>query len=318
MKKLRLIIVLGAGTLLLTLPLFSENPILEGQGQAVVTVLPKQGVETPARVSQRDLQLAVDGKQTDITRWTSLQGPDNHLEMVLLIDSSGRASLGNQMGDIAHFLQTLPANAKAAIAYMRNGRAVFSAPLSTDHAQVARELHMPGGSPGSNASPYFCLSDLAQHWPSPDLTARREVVMITDGIDNYSPGFFDSQQDPYVEAAINDAVRARLVVYAIAWKSQGFAGQSLYQASAGQNLLLEVAQATGGKNYWEGLSNPVSLQPFLEDLTRRLKNQYELGFVARLVGKPEVESLKLKTNAPETIIDSPREVFVGRAALIQY
>ena len=73
-----------------------------------------------------------------------------------------------------------------------------------------------------------------------------------------------------------------------------------------------MAQATGGKSYWEGWGNPVSLQPFLEDLTRRLNNQYELGFAARLEGKPDIESLKLKISAPATIIDAPQEVFVGR------
>jgi hypothetical protein len=105
---------------------------------------------------------------------------------------------------------------------MKNGRAVLSGPLSTNQALVVRELHLPGGSPGSNASPYFCLSDLAQHWPSQDRAARREVVMIGNGVDNYDPRF--DFHDPYVRAAIDDSVRARLVVYAIAWKSQGFAG----------------------------------------------------------------------------------------------
>jgi hypothetical protein len=310
MRKLGLLIVLATGTLALAAPVFSQNKSQEGQGQAIVTVLAKQGGDLPARVSPKDLKLSVDGKQINVTKWTPLLGPDNHLELVVLIDGSARISLGTQMGDMAQFLESLPANTKAAIAYMQNGRAVFAGPLSTNHAQVVGELHLPGGAPGSNSSPYFCLSDLAQHWPSQDGAARREVVMITDGVDGYNPHF--EFNDSYVEEAIDDAVRARLVVYAIAWSRQGFAGRSAYEANAGQSLLLEVAQATGGKSFWEGSGNPVAFQPFLEDLARRLKNQYELGFVARLEGKPEVESLELKSNAPATSIDAPREVLVGR------
>ena len=32
-------------------------------------------------------------------------------------------------------------------------------------------------------------------------------------------------------------------------------------------------QATGGKSFWQGMGNPVSFQPYFEELTRRLRNQ---------------------------------------------
>ncbi len=66
---------------------------------------------------------------------------------------------------------------------------------------------------------YFCLSDLAKRWPSQDPAARREVVMVTDGVDNYQRQF--DPEDPYVQAAIADSLRAHLVVYALYWKNQG-------------------------------------------------------------------------------------------------
>jgi hypothetical protein len=131
-----------------------------------VTVLAKQHGELPANVSQQNVSIKVNGKPATVTSWAALRGPDARLELVLLIDGSGRSSLGNQFGEIEHFVNGLPPNAKAAIAYMRNGRAVFAGPLTADHAQVLRALHLPGGSAGSSASPYFCLSDLAKNWPS--------------------------------------------------------------------------------------------------------------------------------------------------------
>jgi hypothetical protein len=296
-------------------PGFSQSESERGQGQAVVTVLPKHEGALPASVTGRDLSVSVDGKPARVTSWKPFQSPENSLELVLLIDGSARSALGSQFDSIERFVKSLPPNTKAAIAYMRNGSAIFSGPLSADHAEVLRGLHLPAGSPGSSASPYFCLSDLAKHWPSTDREARREVVMVTDGIDLYHPEL--DMADPYLQAAIADSVRARLVVYSIYWQGKGNAGSSSYLNNAGQSLLAMVSEATGGKNFGTGLSNPVSFQPFFDELTRRFRNQYELGFVSSLNGKPEIESLKLKLSAPGTEIDSPGQVMVYPAASAQ-
>ena len=299
-----------AGALLLAAPAFSQSGKPMGQGRAVVTVLSKQHNEVPASISQQNVSIKVNGKPAIVTSWASLRGSDARLELVILIDSSARSSLGSQFNDIEHFVNGLPPNVKAGIAYMMNGRAVFTGPLSADHAAVLRALHLPGGSPGTNASPYFCLSDLAKNWPSTDRGARREVVMVTDGVDNYERRF--DPEDPYVLAAIDDSVRADLVVYSIYWRNQGLADNTMYASNTGQSLLNEVADATGGKNLWEGIGNPVSFQPFFEELTRRLGNQYELGFSAPLEHKPAAENLKIKVDGLAVEVTAPQQVFVDR------
>jgi hypothetical protein len=279
-----------------------------GNGQAVVTVLPKHDGEVPASVTNQDLAVKVNGKNAKVTKWAPYASPDNSMELVLLIDSSARSSLGRQMEDIEEFVKTLPPNTKAAIAYMQNGRSTFATPLSADHAQVLSALHLPGGGAGVDSSPYFCLSDLAKNWPSTDARARREVVMVTDGVDNYDRRL--DSEDPYMEAAITDSVRAHLVVYSIYWMSRGRADQTEIGTVSGQNLLGQVTEATGGKSFWQGQGNPVSFTPYFDELTRRFRNQYELGFTSGLGGKPEVETLKLNLKAPGTEINTPQQVLV--------
>jgi hypothetical protein len=303
-----MVLCVAAFALLGAAPTFCQSENNQGQGQAVVTVLPKHEGEVPSSVANQDLAVKLNGKNAKVTKWTSLQGPENRLELVVLIDGSARNSLGSQLEDIAHFINSLPPNTKAAIAYMENGNSVFATPLSANHAQVLSALHLPGGSRGSDASPYFCLSDLAKRWPSGDREARREVVMVTDGVDNYQREY--DPEDPYVQAAIRDSVRARMVIYSIYWQNQGRADNTVYANNTGQNLLGQVTQATGGKSFWQGMGNPVSFGPFLDELTRRLRNQYELGFIGRLDGKAEIENLKLKLSAPGTEIDTPQQVFV--------
>ena len=141
------------------------------------------------------------------------------MELVLLIDGGARTSLGTQFNEVETFVKEMPPNTRMAIAYMDNGRAAFSSQLSSNAADVLKGLHLSAGFPGSNASPYFCLSDLAKNWPSHDRTARRAVLMITDGVDNYERRY--DPDDPYVDAAINDSVRAGMIVYSIYWKDMG-------------------------------------------------------------------------------------------------
>ena len=281
----------------------------EGQGQAVVTVLPKSNNQATANVTAPTMKIEVNGKQTGVTNWQALRGPQATVEMVMLIDGGAHMSLGREMDEIAKFVQSLPPNVKFAFAYMENGQAQMTGPLTTDHAKALQGLHLPMGVPGYSASPYFCLSELAKHWPSADRDARREVMMITDGVDQYERQY--DPDDPYVQAAIDDSLRAHLVVYSIYWVSNGRADRSWYQNNAGQNLLLQLDEATGGTSYWEGMGNPVTLQPYFDDLSRRLNNQYELEFTAALKGKPEIENLKVKTSTADVKVDAPQRVLVA-------
>jgi hypothetical protein len=297
---------LAAAGLLSAAPAFSQDT---GQGQAIVTVMPKHEGEAAPNVTQQDIVTAkANGKSVKVSSFASLKGPQNPVELVLLIDDSARTSLGRQMQEIEQFVRSLPPNVKIGIAYMENGRAVFAGPLTADHQQALSALHLPSGAAGVASSAYFCLSDLAKRWPTADRSARHEVVMVTDGVDNYERRF--DPDDPYVQAAITDSIRAGLVVYSIYWQNQGRFDSTAYASNSGQSLLTEVTEATGGRNFWQGIGNPVSFQPYFDELKRRLDNQYELAFTAPVNRKPEVETFRLKLMAPGAEVDSPEQVLV--------
>jgi hypothetical protein len=260
-------------------------------------------------VQAQDFKVQVNGKSAPVSNVTPLRGERAGLELVILIDGGARNSLGREMGDIEQFVQSLPPTTAVAIAYMENGRAVMAQPLTTDKARALQALHLPGGIGGVSASPYFCLSDLAKNWPSTNRENRREVVMITDGLDPYNPRF--DPEDPYLQASIQDSVRAGLVVHGIFWHDTGFASRTFGGTNAGQNLMTIVTDATGGEYYWQGFSNPVSFLPFFKDLSLRLENQYELGFTTRTKSKPEVQTLKVKLELPGAKLTAPQQVIVA-------
>ena len=309
MRKVEMAILMAISTLLCAAPAVAQNAGNDGQAQAVVTVLSKKkGGEMPVNITQQDIHAKVNNKQATVTGWVPLRGTNGRLELVVLIDGSARTSLGQQLGDIADFFKSLPPDVKVALGYMEYGRTVLTGPLSTDHGAAVQGLHLPSGMAGSSGSPYFCISDLAKRWPSNDRGARREVVLITDGVDNYEQHF--DPDDPYVETATNDSIRAGLVLYAIYWKDRGFMDQTGYGSDTGQNLLAIVTGATGGASYWNGLGDPVSFQPYFEDLSLRLQNQYLLSVSSPLNGKDEIANMSLKVGGPAAKVYAPKQVYL--------
>jgi hypothetical protein len=306
----------AAAGLIAALPLIAASaaPAAFGQGsngvtaKTIITVVPKGSEQSPPPVAPQNLKVQVNGKSVRARNVTPLRGDNAGLELVILIDSGARNSLGRQMGEISGFVRSLPPTTQVAIAYMMNGRAVFRQPFTTDKDQALRALHLPGGTPGSSASPYFCISDLAKNWPSKNMANRREVLAITDGIDPYEVRF--DPEDPYVRAAIQDSIRAGVIVDALYWHDMGFASRVGFLANGGQNLLMELTGSTGGTFFYQGLGNPVSFTPFLNDLSKQLQNQYELGFVVPGKSKPQVESLKVKLEMPGVKLHAPDLVLV--------
>src|SRR5215469_16561510 len=102
MKRIALTMTLAAGTLMVAAPAFPQNEN-EGRGQAVVTVLPAHDEAPAANLAPQDLAIKINGKDSTITNLTPLRGENDRTELVVLIDSAARASLGTQMNDITNF-----------------------------------------------------------------------------------------------------------------------------------------------------------------------------------------------------------------------
>ncbi|HEY9128142.1 MAG TPA: hypothetical protein VIM62_13495, partial [Acidobacteriaceae bacterium] len=121
---------------MMAVPSFGQGE-KQGQGQVLVTVLPKKDGTAPAELSPESIKLKVNGKDADVTNVVAPKDGGN-IELVLLFDSGLRTSLGTQLGDFDKFIRTLPPNVKVAVAYMQNGRAVFESPFTTDRDRAAK------------------------------------------------------------------------------------------------------------------------------------------------------------------------------------
>jgi hypothetical protein len=297
----------------LALPAFS--PLLAQDAvsgpSTIVTVEPKGGGELAAPVPAAAVKVKVNNKNAEVAGWTAYgsNATQPNLQLVLLIDDGARSSLGLHLQDLQRFITQQPPTTEVAVAYMRNGTAQLAGPFTTDHAQAAQSLRLPISAAGVNGSPYFSLSDLMKKWPAHNAEERREVVMITDGIDRYNGLRYDPS-NPYINATIRDAIRNRVVVYAIYYHNAGFADRTGAGINSGQNYLTQLCAAVGGDFFFQGFGNPVDFTPYLNQINRKLGNQYELR-VQPPAGAKNIVNLKVQVSAPNTRTQAAQQIFVG-------
>jgi hypothetical protein len=87
---------------------------------------------------------------------------------------------------------------------MRNASVQIVQNFTNDHAAAAKALRLPLGSAGAYGSPYLSAIDLMKRWP--ETQNRREVVMVTDGINRArgGPRWRGLSNNPDVDSATAD------------------------------------------------------------------------------------------------------------------
>ncbi len=244
-------------------------------GQHLIVTAEGRGGVVPPGVARDDVSVEVNKRPVKVEKWIPLRGDHASLELYIVIDDGEDSDLGLQFGSLKSFVNGQPGTTRIGLAYLRNGSANIAAPLTTDRAALVKALRLPIGEPGIAASPYMGISDLVKKWSAAG--ARREVLLISSGIDAWSP---PDPQNPYLLKAIADAQRAGILVHSIYYAGAVHVGHNYWRANWGQNYLSELGDDTGGEAYWQGSISPVSFDPYLKDLTDRLQNQYLMTLVS--------------------------------------
>jgi hypothetical protein len=260
--------------------------------QIVVSAEPKHGNQVPV-IAQQDVLVYQGRDRRPVTRWVPATGEHAGLELAILIDDSAGFSFGSQMEEIRAFIAEQAPTTVIAIGYMQNGTVFLAQNFTQDHAAAAKSLRLPQGIVGAEASPYFSLQDFIKKWPSNPAAPRREVLMITSGIDTFYGGGYP---DPYLDAAIKDAQCAGVVVFSIYTPDAGHFGHTYWRIYWGQNYLAQLSEETGGESfYFLGAQAPVAFQPYLNVMNGRLAHQFLLTFAAKPETKSGTEPVKVST-----------------------
>ena len=295
----------GVGILLCAGFLAAQNPGSSPTAQVVVTAEPRHGHDTPALSAKDVLVFSRKDRsgngQLPVVELIPAAGGHAPLELMVLLDDGAGTDIGNQLDDIRKFIRALPADASVSLGYMKNGSAGLVQKMTRDHEAAAAKIRLPLGTPGINGSPYFALEDAIKHWQRNPQT-RREVLMVTDGIDRY---YGSGPGNGYVDALLERAQREAIVVHSIFWSGAGHDSHRYWAIQWGQNYLAQLAEGTGGEAYWQGYRNPVSLGPYLDQLLERFSNQYLLTFQTAPRSKPELIPIQIRTELAGVEIVGP-------------
>jgi hypothetical protein len=261
------------------------------------------------------------------------QGENAALQLFILIDDTCDPVIGTNLDDIREFVNAQPATTLVGVAYMSNATVQITQNFTADHALVAKAIRLPRGNLSTMDSPYLSLISLVKGWPQQKV--RREVLMVTDGIDRlrgsrsagsqmpsrglggpasrFPPSTMPSTMptiSPDADTASNNSQRYGVIVHSIYAVGVGRVGRNAWEAQLGQSGVAKIAEETGGEYFALGTQNAVSFKPYLERLQKIFNNQYYLVFQAVPKKNDGLQRVDISTQVPNVDLAAADNVWV--------
>lgn len=261
-------------------------------------------------ISQQDVVVTQGKQRLKVQGWVPAQGQYAGLDLFILIDDASNPNLGMHLEDLKAFINAQPSTTLVGVGYMQNATVKVVQDLTTDHAAAAKALRLPLGYAGAYSSPYLSAIDLMKRWPSSD--SRREILMVTDGVDRARrtlPGR-GLRINPDVDSASDVAMRTGTIIHTIYAPGVGRHHRNYWQATSGQMGIAKLSDASGGESFFLGLETPVSFTPYLDQLQKILDNQYLLTVSAQPGKKTQLQNLTIDTEVAGVELASADAVWV--------
>jgi len=179
--------------------------------------------------------------------------------------------------------------------------------FTQDKALAAKALRIPVGIGALGSSPYLGTLDMLKRWP--ETGARRSIILISSGIDFFRGSYFGAFY-PDLDSVIQRAEKQNTNIWSIYFPSASHRGHSFYLVNYAQNNLDKMSQESGAESYFLGFGAPVSIKPYLDEITTHLSNQYLLTFAGAGGKKGKFQSVKVKTELPDVELMTPNQVFL--------
>ena len=265
------------------------------------------------QINPEDVVVKQGKQRLQVTEWIPAQGDRAGLDLFILIDDATSPRLGANLDELRTFINAQPPTTSVGVGYMRNASVQIVQNLTNDHAAAAKALRLPFGSAGAYGSPYLSVVDLMKRWPVNQ--NRREVVMVTDGIDRArgGPRWRGLSNNPDVDSAAAVAMRTGTIIHTIYAPGSGRLHRNYWEATNGQTGIAKLSDITGGESFFLGLQSPVSFKPYLDDLQRVLDNRYWLSFFAKPGTKAGLQYVTLSTEVAGVEFSAPDAVWVPGA-----
>lgn len=303
-----------------------EKPV--GSTGEVHVVITDMGLRSDAevpRLRQDEVKVKQGKTFLQVTQLIPAQGDNATLQLMILIDDTlDPSSAGNNLNDVKEFIKAQLSSTVTAVGYMSNAGVNIVQNFTGDHELAVKAVRLPRGALSTMDSPYLSLISVARGWPQQKV--RREVLMVTDGIDrlrgekprpsqlgpNFGPVYHSMPSiSTDATSASETSQRYNVLVYSIYSPGVGRAGRSSWDLQLGLGGLTKIAEETGGECYSLGTSTLVSFKPYLERFQKALDNQYYLVFLATPGKKAGLQRVRIQTEVSNSEILSPDNVWVA-------
>lgn len=294
------------------------------QVHVVITDLAVQSDSEVPRLTQNDVKVKQGKTFLQVTQLIPAQGDNATLQLMILIDDTLNPVIGGNLNDLKEFIKAQPPSTVIGIGYMSNAAANIVQNFTSDHDLAVKAVRLPRGVLSTMDSPYLSLISLVKGWPQQNV--RREVLMLSDGIDrlrgenpvpsrlgpNYGTVYHSMPTiSTDATSASEISQRYNVIVHSLYAVGVGRAGRSSWDLQLGLGGLSKIADETGGECYSLGTSNVVSFKPYLERFQKTLDNQYYLVFLATPKKSAGLQRVNILTEASNSEIAAPNNVWVS-------
>ena len=315
--------------LAITVPVHSQQKAAPGMAQVhlVITDTALQAESELPTLRQDDVKVKQKKTFLQVTQLIPAQGDNAALQLMILIDDTlNTQATGNNLNDLREFVKAQLPSTVIGIGYMSNAGVNIVQNFTPDHELAAKAIRLTRGAFSTADSPYLSLISLVKGWPQQNV--RREVLMVTDGIDrlrgetpqpsrlgpNYGTVYHSMPSiSTDATSASEISQRYNVIVHSIYSPGVGRAGRSSWDLQLGLSGLTKIAEETGGECFSLGTSNPVSFKPYLERLQKLLSNQYYLVFLATPGKKAGFQRVNIQTEVSNSEILAPDNAWVPAA-----
>ena len=312
-----------------------SGQILSGQEKAAPRTVPVHVVITDMavrsdnelpRLRQDEVKVKQGKTFLQVTQLIPAQGDNAALQLMILLDDTLDPVVGGNLNDIKEFIKAQPPSSLIGIGYMSSAGVNIVQNFTADHDLAIKAVRLPRGGFSTMDSPYLSLISLVKGWPQQNV--RREILMLSDGIDRLrgekprpsqlGPSLgpvYHSMPTISVDATSASEISQRynVIVHSLYAAGVGRAGRSSWDLQLGLSGLSKIADETGGECYSLGTSNLVSFKPYLERFQRTLDNQYYLVFLGIPKKNAGLQRVTILTEVSNSEIAAPNNVWVPAA-----
>jgi len=196
------------------------------------------------------------------------------LNIAILIQDDLTSQVSNELGVTRDFIRNLPKGSQVMVGYITSGTLQVRQQFTADLDRAARSLRIVRSS--TSASPFNPYVEVVEALRSfNNLKGEKAVLLISDGLDT-SRGFDSSSiRTLDLDRAVKHANERDVAVYTFYAPSVGLTSRSRQAASYGQSSLNYLADETGGKAFFQGMTGFVTFDSYFEALKQTLNGQFD-------------------------------------------